>query len=112
MGMNAAVGPPICTRLPPSADTMNPATTAVNRPIAGGVSQGEMRCKSSATFCGMLAMPSAIANGRAITATVTPAVRSPKKRRSVIPSFMHTRDLGVKAFSRLDLFIWPAFYYF
>jgi hypothetical protein len=29
IGMNAAVGPPICTRLPPSAEMRNPATTAV-----------------------------------------------------------------------------------
>jgi hypothetical protein len=33
--MNAPVGPLICTRLPPRSEIREPATTAVNRPIAG-----------------------------------------------------------------------------
>ena len=36
MTMKAPVGPPICTRLPPSAEIRKPATTAVNSPTAGG----------------------------------------------------------------------------
>lgn len=35
MIMNAPVGPPICTRLPPSAEIMKPAITAVIIPLFG-----------------------------------------------------------------------------
>ena len=58
---NAPVGPPIWTRDPPSADTRNPATIAVISPLSGDAP---------------LAMPSAIASGKATTATVNPATRS------------------------------------
>ena len=36
IGMNAAVGPPICTRLPPRLEITRPAKIAVNNPTAGG----------------------------------------------------------------------------
>ena len=78
--MNAAVGPPICTREPPSAETTTPAMTAVNSPMAGGVSQGWIAASSAAVLSGMLAIPRAIASGRAMTATVSPAPRSAKNR--------------------------------
>lgn len=54
----------------------NPATTAVYSPIAGGESQGWIARSSSATLCGIEAMPRAIASGSAMMATVTPASRS------------------------------------
>ena len=57
IGIKAAVGPPICTRLPPSAEMMKPAMIAVKIPSAGagnGVS----------IPAGTLAMPSARASGQ------------------------------------------------
>ena len=36
-GTNAAVGPPICTREPPSSEIRKPATIAVCRPLSGVV---------------------------------------------------------------------------
>ena len=59
--MNAPVGPPICTRLPPNADTMNPATMAVMMPFSGVTPD---------------AMPKAIANGSATMPTMMPAMMS------------------------------------
>jgi hypothetical protein len=65
---NAPVGPPICTRLPPSALTRKPATTAVYSPAAGGTP---------------LAMAKAMDSGSATMPTMTPAVTSaPSWRRS------------------------------
>jgi hypothetical protein len=61
MGMKAAVGPPIWTRDPPSAEMRNPATMAVTMPAAG---------------VELEAMPSAIASESATTPTVAPAARS------------------------------------
>ena len=58
---NAAVGPAICTRLPPRKATMNPATIAVYRPCSGPTPD---------------ARASAIDSGRAIIATITPATTS------------------------------------
>ena len=59
--MNAPVGPPICTRLPPSAEIRNPATTAVTRPVTGSAP---------------LAIAMARLSGMATMATVTPVNRS------------------------------------
>ena len=57
----SAVGPAICTREPPNADTINPATMAVYNPYCGGTPDE---------------MANAIANGSATRPTVIPAVRS------------------------------------
>ena len=59
--MNAPVGPPICTRLPPIADITKPATTAVIRPFSGLTPD---------------AMANAIAKGSATIPTITPAITS------------------------------------
>ena len=56
--MNAPVGPPICTRLPPSREIRNPPTIAVIRPFAGLAPD---------------AMAMAKLNGMATIATVMPA---------------------------------------
>ncbi|OPZ75571.1 MAG: hypothetical protein BWY82_00205 [Verrucomicrobia bacterium ADurb.Bin474] len=69
IGMKAAVGPPIWTRLPPSAAIRKPANIAVKIPSAGAGN-------GVAVPAGMLAIPSARASGRAISPTVTPAIRS------------------------------------
>ena len=66
--MKAAVGPPICTRDPPSAEIRKPAMMAVEMPLSGVVP---------------LAIASAIASGRATMATVSPATAS--ARRSFQP---------------------------
>src|SRR5665213_997681 len=63
MTTNAPVGPPNCTREPPSAEIMNPATIAVHNPRPGVTP---------------LAIANAIASGNATTPTITPAVRSPR----------------------------------
>lgn len=63
--MNAPVGPPICTEQPPRADTMNPPIMAVMSPIVGLTP---------------LAMPKAMASGRATMPTTMPAMRSVLKR--------------------------------
>jgi len=59
--INAPVGPPICTRLPPNSEMQNPPTTAVIRPCDGETPE---------------AMPKAIESGMAIMATTSPAKRS------------------------------------
>ena len=61
MTMKAPVGPPICTRLPPSSDTTKPAITAVMIPFSGLTPE---------------AMPKAMASGRATMPTMMPAIRS------------------------------------
>jgi hypothetical protein len=58
---NAPVGPPICTRDPPSAEMRKPATMAVQRPRSGATP---------------LAIANAMANGNATIPTTTPAERS------------------------------------
>ena len=58
---NAPVGPPICTREPPNAEMMKPATMAVHRPRSGVTP---------------LAMAKAIASGSATMPTITPAIAS------------------------------------
>ena len=55
--MKAPVGPPICTREPPSAEINKPATMAVQMPALGEAPE---------------AMANAIASGRASTPTVMP----------------------------------------
>ena len=62
--MNAAGGPPICTREPPNAEIRKPATIAVCRPLSGVVPE---------------AMASAIASGSATMATVRPATASARR---------------------------------
>ena len=61
MMMNAPVGPPICTRLPPKALMANPATMAVMMPFSGDTPD---------------AIPKAMASGRATMPTMMPAMRS------------------------------------
>ena len=58
---NAAVGPAICTRLPPKNETMKPAIIAVYRPCSGPTPD---------------ASASAIESGRAMIATMIPAMMS------------------------------------
>jgi hypothetical protein len=58
IAMKAPVGPAICTRLPPSAETRKPATIAVYRPCSGFAPE---------------AMAKAMASGSATTPTITPA---------------------------------------
>ena len=62
----APVGPPIWNLLPPSSDIINPATTAVTRPVEGVISEHPQ------------AMAKAMASGKATTPTVRPDVRSAK----------------------------------
>ena len=59
--MKAPVGPPICTLLPPVAEIISPATMAVMMPFSGDTP---------------LAMPKAMASGRATMPTMTPAIKS------------------------------------
>ena len=59
--MNAPVGPPICTFVPPNAEMMKPAIMAVIRPSVGPTPE---------------AIPNAIANGIATIPTITPAIIS------------------------------------
>lgn len=63
--MNAPVGPPICTRLPPSSEIRNPPTIAVIRAAAGGAPEE---------------MAIAMLSGRATIATVIPATTSPRSK--------------------------------
>src|SRR2546426_9288589 len=63
IGTNAPVGPPICTRLPPSAEMRKPATIAVHNPRDGST-------------------PEAIANPMASGSATTPTdLRSPRASR-------------------------------
>ena len=59
--INAPVGPPICTLLPPKAEIINPAIMAVTNPSVGPTPDE---------------IPKAIANGIATTATIQPASAS------------------------------------
>ena len=61
MTTNAPVGPPICTREPPSSEIRNPATMAVKSPRSG------LR---------PLAIAKAMASGSATMPTMTPAITS------------------------------------
>ena len=61
MVAKAAVGPAICTVLPPKAEMTNPAAMAVYRPCSGDTPE---------------ARASAMERGSAMMATITPAVRS------------------------------------
>ena len=66
-GMKAAVGPPICTREPPSSEIRKPAMIAVCRPTAGDAPE---------------AMAKAIDKGKATIDTVRPAIRSLRRSSS------------------------------
>ena len=61
MTINAPVGPPICTLVPPNADIINPAIIAVTNPSVGPTP---------------LAIPNAMANGIATIPTIIPAIKS------------------------------------
>ena len=61
MVANAAVGPAICTLLPPNAEITNPATMAVKIPASGPTPE---------------ASASAMDSGSAMIATMIPAVTS------------------------------------
>ena len=61
MTMKAPVGPPIWTLLPPRNETMKPPMMAVMSPFSGETP---------------LAMPNAMARGRATMPTMMPAIRS------------------------------------
>ena len=62
------MGPPICTREPPSSEMMKPAMIAVKIPACGGIPE---------------AIAKAIASGSATIPTVMPAVRSARKSARV-----------------------------
>ena len=64
MATKAPAGPPICTFDPPSSETSAPPMMAVMSPCSGLTP---------------LAMPKAMASGRATQATVRPAPRSAMK---------------------------------
>ena len=59
--INAPVGPPICTRLPPNAETKKPPMMAVRIPCEGETPD---------------AIPKAIAKGNATMPTIKPAMAS------------------------------------
>jgi hypothetical protein len=61
MTINAPVGPPIWTLLPPNREMMNPAIIAVIIPFSGETPE---------------AIPKAIASGSATIPTMMPAIRS------------------------------------
>ncbi len=63
--IKAPVGPPICTELPPKKDTINPPIIAVINPFSGVTP---------------LAIPNAMASGKATIPTITPAIKSLMKR--------------------------------
>ena len=81
MTTNAPVGPPICTREPPSAEIRKPATMAVKRPRSGLTP---------------LAIAKAIASGSATMPTITPATTSAKNWSRVYPLSVVT-SLGTSA---------------
>src|SRR5574344_30349 len=62
--MKAPVGPPICTLLPPKAETITPATMAVIIPFSGLTPE---------------AIAKAMASGKATIPTIRPAIRSELK---------------------------------
>lgn len=78
MIMNAPVGPPICTRLPPSAEIMKPAITAVIIPLFGDTPE---------------AIPNAMASGNATIPTIMPEETSLKKS-VLLYAFKVVKSLG------------------
>ena len=62
--INAPVGPPICTLLPPNKEMINPATIAVLMPFSGETPE---------------AIPNAIGSGSATIPTIIQAMRSAMK---------------------------------
>ena len=83
----AAVGPAICTLLPPSAEITNPATIAVKIPASGPTPD---------------ASASAMDNGSAIIATMIPAVTS-LKNCSRLYDFKEVNNIGFKEFIRISI---------
>src|SRR5690606_31559388 len=83
MTTKAPVGPPIWKRLPPRAEIRKPATTAVTRPASGVAPE---------------AMASAMARGRATTATVRPAMVSARKSPKPYPCLRTVTVLGRNSF--------------
>jgi len=81
--IKAPVGPPICTRLPPNKDIINPAITAVIRPFSGETPE---------------ATANAIANGKATIPTTTPANKSVVICFLEMPVFTKLNNLGLKTF--------------
>ena len=73
--MKAPVGPPIRKRVPPKAEMMKPAMMAVISPCCGVTP---------------LAIPNAMASGRAMIPTMIPAMRSERK---VAPSYFFLRRI-------------------
>ncbi len=70
----APVGPPIWTLLPPKNEIKNPAIMAVISPFSGDTPE---------------AIPKATDNGKAIIATIIPAIKSFINPSLVNPSFLH-----------------------
>ena len=83
----AAVGPAICTLLPPSAEITNPATIAVKIPASGPTPD---------------ASASAMDNGSAIIATMIPAVTS-LKNCSRLYDFKEVNNIGFKEVIRISI---------
>src|SRR6266851_1616458 len=85
---NAPVGPPICTRDPPSAAIRNPPTIAVNSPRSGLTP---------------LAMAKAMARGSATMPTMTPAVTSVTNWSRLYPrSVVTSLGTSVSTFPRRE----------
>src|SRR6185369_2444816 len=78
MTMNAPVGPPMATRVPPNPEIRNPAMTAVKSPASGFTPE---------------AIANAIASGNATIPTVMPDTRSAEKSLEVYP-FKVSNNLG------------------
>ena len=70
---------PICTRLPPSSETMKPAMMAVMMPFSGDTPE---------------AMPKAMASGRATMPTMMPAMTS-APRSAFVYCFSVSNSLGL-----------------
>src|SRR3989344_6671374 len=83
MTTKAPVGPPIWKRLPPRAEIRKPATTAVISPTSGAAPE---------------AMASAMASGRATTATVRPAMASARRSPGPYPCRSTVTVLGRNSF--------------
>lgn len=81
--INAPVGPPICTLLPPRKEMMNPATTAVISPFSGDTPDATAK---------------AIANGSATIPTTIPAKTSDVNCCLLIPPFRMENSLGLNKF--------------
>jgi hypothetical protein len=87
--VNAAAGPPIWKRLPPSAEIRKPPMIAVKSPRSGPTPE---------------AMAIAIESGSATIATVSPAMTSALRSRTPYPSRRTVTSLGVKSSAGLGPF--------